>query len=157
MLPIAQPYPIRPCFFYAFPSYLCGRMLQAERKCSVPCFIVKKESVEEARSPVKHESESISSIDTQLDFILNSTQRRKPNRKKLMARRKRKTSEQISLLQNMMVKNEKLSKEEIKEFADKLGLSDIQVYKWFWDSRRKYVGDCKEIKDDIIAGKKTQM
>eukprot|EP00826_Nyctotherus_ovalis_P046026 TRINITY_DN5153_c0_g1_i4.p1 TRINITY_DN5153_c0_g1~~TRINITY_DN5153_c0_g1_i4.p1 ORF type:complete len:192 (-),score=76.18 TRINITY_DN5153_c0_g1_i4:125-700(-) len=76
-----------------------------------------------------------------LDFILESVKRHKrqvkdvSDKKKLI--RKRKTNEQLQALQNELHEVESLDKEKINEVAEKTGLRPGQVYKWFWDYKKK--------------------
>ncbi len=90
---------------------------------------------------------SIETIDQQLDFILESVKKqkkmvvKKPKgepKKKLT--RKRKTSAQLEMLQKEVGETEVLDKTKIKALAEKTGLKVGQVYKWYWDYRRKASG-----------------
>eukprot|EP00826_Nyctotherus_ovalis_P031264 TRINITY_DN2495_c0_g2_i5.p1 TRINITY_DN2495_c0_g2~~TRINITY_DN2495_c0_g2_i5.p1 ORF type:complete len:179 (-),score=37.16 TRINITY_DN2495_c0_g2_i5:152-688(-) len=83
-------------------------------------------------------------IDQKLNFILGSVKRkirrhiRKP--KKAAVRRvprKRKTQDQINALTRELEEGEEFDKERLKEIAEKTGLNASQVYKWYWEHRRK--------------------
>ena len=83
-------------------------------------------------------------IDEQLSFILESIRKQKkkepaqPNPRKTVRRpRQRKTLAQLEFLQSELRENEVLDKSKMKYLAEKTGLSESQVYKWFWDYRRK--------------------
>ena len=55
-------------------------------------------------------------------------------------KRKRKTERQLSILQNELRGSNLLwSREKIIEIADKTGMSETQIYKWWWDQTRKRV------------------
>lgn len=55
-------------------------------------------------------------------------------------KRKRKTERQLSILQNELRGSNLLwSREKIIEIAEKTGMSETQIYKWWWDQTRKRV------------------
>ena len=83
-------------------------------------------------------------LDQQIDFILESV--KKPNRtnvpkpkveKKKKVIRKRKTTAQLEMLQKEIGENEVIDKAKMKALAEETGLTIGQVYKWYWDNRRK--------------------
>ena len=83
-------------------------------------------------------------IDQQLDFILESIRKQKkktkpqePKPPKTKRLRTRKTSAQLEFLQSELQEGEVLDKQKMKSLAETTGLSESQVYKWFWDHRRK--------------------
>eukprot|EP00826_Nyctotherus_ovalis_P031261 TRINITY_DN2495_c0_g2_i13.p1 TRINITY_DN2495_c0_g2~~TRINITY_DN2495_c0_g2_i13.p1 ORF type:complete len:113 (-),score=36.29 TRINITY_DN2495_c0_g2_i13:152-466(-) len=51
--------------------------------------------------------------------------------------RKRKTQDQINALTRELEEGEEFDKERLKEIAEKTGLNASQVYKWYWEHRRK--------------------
>ena len=83
------------------------------------------------------------SLDQQLDFILDSVKKqkkgspKKPKSEKKKMTRRRKTSSQLELLQNEVGEGEVLDKAKMRLLAEKTGLKVGQVYKWYWDLRRK--------------------
>eukprot|EP00826_Nyctotherus_ovalis_P043415 TRINITY_DN456_c0_g1_i8.p2 TRINITY_DN456_c0_g1~~TRINITY_DN456_c0_g1_i8.p2 ORF type:complete len:196 (-),score=71.61 TRINITY_DN456_c0_g1_i8:238-825(-) len=82
---------------------------------------------------------SLMSLDAQLDFIMESTKRiPKPslltNEKK--CKRSRKTPEQLAVLKKALEelkRGETMGKQQVVEMAHKTGLTEMKVYKWFWD------------------------
>lgn len=56
---------------------------------------------------------------------------------KIIRRRKRKTSEQLRLLEIEYERNPDWSKVKMSEVAYRTGLSEAQVYKWGWDQKKK--------------------
>ena len=67
-----------------------------------------------------------------------------------LAKRKRKTEKQLSVLQNELRGNNLLwSREKIAEIASRTGMTETQIYKWWWDQTRKRV---KKLKSDKNAG-----
>ena len=84
--------------------------------------------------------EEVPIIYKKLDFILESMRRQKrppkeSSSKKLI--RKRKTNKQLQALQKELSGIETLSKEKMNEVAEKTGLRPGQVYKWYWDYKKK--------------------
>ena len=86
-------------------------------------------------------------IDQQLDFILESVKKQKKaagvkvkkEDKKKKTSRKRKTVAQLEVLQNEIGDSDILDKVKMKQLAEKTGLKVGQVYKWYWDYKRKSV------------------
>ena len=84
-------------------------------------------------------------IDRQLDFILDSVRPQKNSipRKILYQKPKRKftrmhkTESQVKLLQEAMNENKIFDKARIKELAERTGLTASQVYKWYWDNKKR--------------------
>ncbi len=117
----------------------------------------KKESVAsigsvstEGPSSLGSKPASLDTIDQRLDFILDSVKKQKkpaavkkppasPEKKPKLTR-KRKTTAQLEMLQREVGENEILDKAKMKELAEKTGLKVGQVYKWYWDYRRKQSG-----------------
>ena len=55
-------------------------------------------------------------------------------------KRKRKTEKQLSILQNELRGSNLLwSREKIIEIAERTGMTETQIYKWWWDQTRKRV------------------
>lgn len=52
-------------------------------------------------------------------------------------KRKRKTKSQINILENELQKNSVWLKEDFKQLSKSLGLNRDQVYKWYWDQKKK--------------------
>ncbi len=92
--------------------------------------------------------ERAETIDQQLDFILESVKKQKKapvkkpkeEKKKKKLTRTRKTTSQLEMLQNEVGVNDVLDKVKMKALAEKTGLKVGQVYKWYWDYRRKVAG-----------------
>ncbi len=83
-------------------------------------------------------------IDQQLSFILDSIRKQKKKEptsnglnKKGRRARQRKTLAQLDFLQSELRDSEVLDKPKMKYLAERTGLTESQVYKWFWDHRRK--------------------
>ena len=58
----------------------------------------------------------------------------------VLGKRKRKTERQLSILQNELRGSNLLwSRQKIIEIAQKTGMSETQIYKWWWDQTRKRV------------------
>jgi len=84
-------------------------------------------------------------IDRQLEFILESVKKQKKSTgvkvkkedKKKKATRKRKTAAQLEVLLNEIGDADILDKIKMKQLAEKTGLKVGQVYKWYWDYKRK--------------------
>lgn len=99
----------------------------------------------EAESPVqKSESSSSSSsaeehtsLDSKLDFIVNSTNRTKPSSKRASTRRARKTPAQLEILEVTVSEGKMPDHDSIRLISEKTKLSIAQVYKWIWDCRKK--------------------
>jgi len=92
------------------------------------------------------EGEKIETIDEQIDFILKSVKKQKKTASKKMIQekkkkltRKRKTIDQLELLQKEISEAETVSRAKLKELAERTGLSINQVYKWYWDFKRKQI------------------
>ena len=55
-------------------------------------------------------------------------------------KRKRKTEKQLSILQNELRGSNLLwSRDKIIEIAERTGMTETQIYKWWWDQTRKRV------------------
>ena len=99
----------------------------------------------ETPSSLSTKSGSPESIDEQLDFILGSVKKQKKPKtgkklyteKKPKLMRKRKTSAQLEILQEEIKDNDTMDRARLKTLAEKSGLSVGQVYKWYWDFKRK--------------------
>ncbi len=79
-------------------------------------------------------------LDAQLDFIMETSKKHaKVHVAEKKHKRNRKTPEQLDILAGEMETVQKMNfdKEKIREIAGKTGLSEIQVYKWYWDRRTK--------------------
>lgn len=78
------------------------------------------------------------SLDTQLDFIMVSSKKysRVPaNERK--RKRSRKTQAQLDVLIQELGDVQTVDKDKMKDIAQRTGLKEIQVYKWFWDRKPK--------------------
>ena len=56
---------------------------------------------------------------------------------RLIRRRKRKTHDQMELLEREFNKDQEWSKKRLAELHKLTGLSESQIYKWGWDQRKK--------------------
>ena len=77
-------------------------------------------------------------LDEQLEFIMGRCKR--PPKSSLIekkCKRNRKTQEQIDLLNKEFDVDPTFGKARIHELAEKTGLTEMQVYKWFWDRKEK--------------------
>mmetsp|Transcript_14637 Transcript_14637/g.16896 ORF Transcript_14637/g.16896 Transcript_14637/m.16896 type:complete len:117 (-) Transcript_14637:122-472(-) len=52
-------------------------------------------------------------------------------------KRKRKSKTQVKQLEKEFKKNSSWSKEDIQRLSKQIGLNRDQVYKWFWDNKKK--------------------
>lgn len=91
--------------------------------------------------------EKVETIDEQIEFILESVKKQKkpvskkmPTDKKKKLTRKRKTNDQLELLQKEISEAEVMNRMKIRELAERTGLKVCQVYKWYWDYKRKQAG-----------------
>ena len=55
----------------------------------------------------------------------------------ILGKRKRKSERDLSYLRNELKKDFLWSRVKIEQIAQDLGMSDTQVYKWWWDQTRK--------------------
>lgn len=60
-----------------------------------------------------------------------------PRRKNQKRMRKRKTKEQIKMLENEFIKNPHWSNDDVVRIAEYTKLEKSQVYKWNWDKKKK--------------------
>ena len=89
--------------------------------------------------------EHMDTIDDQLEFILKSIKKQKKpeprpklkSSEKKRHTRKRKTIDQLAILQKEVNENDVLNRVQIKALADKTGLKVCQVYKWYWDNKKR--------------------
>ena len=91
-------------------------------------------------------NQKMETIDEQINFILESVKKQKkpapkkiPVDKKKKFTRKRKTIDQLGLLQKEISEADIVNRSKIKELAERTGLSVNQVYKWYWDFKRKQI------------------
>ena len=84
-----------------------------------------------------HSMQSLQSLDSQLDFIMETTKKHKKAHDK-GHRRNRKTPAQLkTLLEELGDATQNPDKSKIKSAAEKTGLTELQVYKWYWDRKSK--------------------
>lgn len=95
-----------------------------------------------ASKPVpKVEQKEKEDLDDKLNNIIESTKRVfKKAKKDIKFTRNRKTSSQIAVLEKELVGSGEISKERVSQIAAETGLRKSQVYKWFWDNRKKAKG-----------------
>lgn len=78
------------------------------------------------------------SMDAQLEFIMQSTKKKtKAEDKTKKNKRNRKTKEQLEILDRDITNKSGVTKEKIKQVAKLTGLKELQVYKWYWDHKAK--------------------
>lgn len=87
-------------------------------------------------TPIAIPMESIHTLDEQLDFIMETTKKHQKPREK-SHRRNRKTPDQLKILIDDLGDVQNADKLQIKEVAEKTGLTELQVYKWYWDRKSK--------------------
>jgi len=80
--------------------------------------------------------QGINTLDEQLDFIMETTKKHQKPREK-SHRRNRKTPEQLKILIDDLGDVQNAEKAQIRAVAEKTGLTDLQVYKWYWDRKSK--------------------
>eukprot|EP00826_Nyctotherus_ovalis_P015731 TRINITY_DN1449_c0_g1_i4.p1 TRINITY_DN1449_c0_g1~~TRINITY_DN1449_c0_g1_i4.p1 ORF type:complete len:150 (+),score=38.77 TRINITY_DN1449_c0_g1_i4:115-564(+) len=79
----------------------------------------------------------ISLID-KLNAIMESTKKKaKAMRNEVKYKRRRKTKEQLKVLNEEVEKREHISNKRIEEISKETGLTKLQVYKWYWDLKHK--------------------
>jgi len=82
-----------------------------------------------------------SALDDQLDFILGSVKRNKcadgswPENQQ--SQRTRKSREQVTILLKELGNCVSVTNKKMKEVAAKTGLKKLQVYKWYWDFKKR--------------------
>ena len=76
------------------------------------------------------------SLDSQLDFITESKKKPVKGQPKIR-KRGRKTAKQLQILIEELGNAKGVDKDAIKAVATKTGLTEVQVYKWYWDKKRK--------------------
>eukprot|EP00826_Nyctotherus_ovalis_P020869 TRINITY_DN1662_c0_g1_i2.p1 TRINITY_DN1662_c0_g1~~TRINITY_DN1662_c0_g1_i2.p1 ORF type:complete len:189 (+),score=53.66 TRINITY_DN1662_c0_g1_i2:104-670(+) len=81
--------------------------------------------------------ERCKTLDAQLEFIMGRCKRSKDNQKNKKTKRSRKTQEQLEILSNEFEQDRSFGKDRVRALAEKTGLSEMQVYKWFWDRNEK--------------------
>ena len=64
-----------------------------------------------------------------------------------MRKRKRKSTAQIKVLKAELDVEATWSKEKIVEMSDRTGLSQSQVYKWWWDQKKKNMKNEREARN----------
>ena len=90
-------------------------------------------------------NENVLQIYQKLDFVLESMKRQKKqikaveNKKRVI--RKRKTADQLNILKQELQHIDNLDKPKMNKVAEKAGLTSGQVYKWYWDYRKR---QCKQ-------------
>jgi len=80
--------------------------------------------------------QGIHTLDAQLDFIMETTKKHQKPREKYQ-RRNRKTPQQLKILIDELGNEQNANKSQMKEVAKKTGLTELQVYKWYWDRKAK--------------------
>eukprot|EP00826_Nyctotherus_ovalis_P054349 TRINITY_DN710_c0_g1_i3.p1 TRINITY_DN710_c0_g1~~TRINITY_DN710_c0_g1_i3.p1 ORF type:complete len:200 (+),score=59.78 TRINITY_DN710_c0_g1_i3:192-791(+) len=80
--------------------------------------------------------QSIHTLDAQLDFIMETTKKHQKPREK-SHKRNRKTPQQLKTLIDELGSVQNADKMQIKTVAAKAGLTELQVYKWYWDRKAK--------------------
>ena len=77
-------------------------------------------------------------VEEQLDFIIESTKKhpkaRTTESKHVKAR---KNPEQLAVLTSTLSHLPNATREQIRSVAKQTGLKEVQVYKWYWDQKRK--------------------
>eukprot|EP00826_Nyctotherus_ovalis_P047781 TRINITY_DN5544_c0_g1_i4.p3 TRINITY_DN5544_c0_g1~~TRINITY_DN5544_c0_g1_i4.p3 ORF type:complete len:142 (+),score=58.43 TRINITY_DN5544_c0_g1_i4:49-474(+) len=77
------------------------------------------------------------SLNAQLDFIMETTKKpSKAAKHERKCKRSRKTQEQLALLEEVLDGlrgGQSIGKKQVMELANRTGLTETKVYKWFWD------------------------
>eukprot|EP00826_Nyctotherus_ovalis_P032088 TRINITY_DN2590_c0_g2_i3.p2 TRINITY_DN2590_c0_g2~~TRINITY_DN2590_c0_g2_i3.p2 ORF type:complete len:120 (-),score=29.73 TRINITY_DN2590_c0_g2_i3:114-473(-) len=95
----------------------------------------------EVQQAERKEEKEKEDLDDKLNNIIESTKRVfKKAKKDIKYTRNRKTCSQIAILEKELVGSGEISKERMNQIAAETGLRKSQVYKWFWDNRRKGKG-----------------
>jgi len=77
-------------------------------------------------------------LENQLEFIMGRCKRTsKDNQKNKKTKRNRKTQQQLDILSEEFKKDRDFGKARVRMLGEKTGLSEMQVYKWFWDHNEK--------------------
>ena len=78
-------------------------------------------------------------IEHQIDYILSTTRENRKLLKKSKKEYKRniKSRDQKAILFKELIGNSIITKEKIRQVALSLGLKEMQVYKWYWDHKRR--------------------
>jgi hypothetical protein len=78
------------------------------------------------------------SMDEQLDFIIETTRKhhKVPNKNEKRTKARKKPT-QLAALQTELDSLGVPSREQIRNIAQRIGLKEVQVYKWYWDQRHK--------------------
>jgi hypothetical protein len=96
------------------------------------------EGVEGNAKVVQEVKKTEVNLDDKLNNIIESTKRvLKKAKKHIKYTRNRKTSSQIEILEKELIENGEVSKERMNEIAIETGLRKTQVYKWFWNNKKK--------------------
>lgn len=83
-------------------------------------------------------SKKVQNLDDQLDFIMESSKKHaKLASSEAKHKRSRKTPAQLDVLCQELGNCQTVDKDKMKYIADKTGLTEIQVYKWYWDRKPK--------------------
>jgi hypothetical protein len=96
------------------------------------------------------------SIEKHIDFILqscrhfhrNKNAKKDKNEKKMAKgsiRRKRKSKEQLNLLWDEYQINPNWTRKQIVALSNKTALSELQIYKWQWDQKKKKLNPSSEL------------
>ncbi len=137
------PYPNLPVAFKPSPMPVPPPSLFTKQPYLLPQF---KE--EEPGSQSTQEKDPV--IEEQLDIIFASV--RGPSKKTirkiksgeaLIRARERKTKTQIETLERELADIKELDSENIAKIAEKTGLRKTQVYKWYWDHKKRTEGESK--------------
>ncbi len=80
-------------------------------------------------------------LEQKLDFIMATVKTRKCPESNAKGTRTRKSPSQIQVLLLELGHQPKLKRLKMKEVAAKTGLKELQVYKWFWDHKKRVKHD----------------
>jgi len=72
------------------------------------------------------------------DFSISKDFKLSNSRKKVIKKRKRKSSDQLNFLFQEFKNSLDWDKETMSFLAKKTGLTEAQIYKWSWDQKKKY-------------------
>ena len=80
---------------------------------------------------------NIPNIEETIDFILMTTRKKGEMVNNRGIKRIVKTPKQLKILSRELKKNSIISKDRLRKIAEKIGLKSEQVYKWYWDQKKK--------------------
>ena len=116
----------------------CLSDVQSSNNMEVSTGVSTDGAVSNFDAPIPSVTTNPHSLEDQLDFIMESSKKHtKTQAAEKKHRRNRKTPAQLDILTTELGSLQTVDKDKIREVASQTGLSEIQVYKWFWDRKAK--------------------